>query len=432
MKKIIVVLVLALFLATAVGIISIELAPTSEIEGPTTLSYVEPEDGSTPYFVKKYDDGTISDAPLKVITFTDTHLGNGEEPSDTITLTILDRVLKEKKPDLVIITGDVCLGGEALKGVDALSKVFEENKIYWAVVLGNHDAEDPNGPTREELIRYYEQKPYSLTKEGEIDEGEGNYMINHVTSKGVTHTLVFIDSGAYATPEVCAKYGYTYRDGYDFIKPEQLEWYKNTLEEIQANNNGTMPYSTMFMHIPVVEHSFVDTESFIYGHKFEPSCPSKINSGVFNFVKELGSTKTIVCGHDHIDNYAVMYDFNGNEKGSFDYSGRSAIDLSLDDEGAVILLKDDAPDAEYVSVVLDDSCSLIYEYSLSGKIYDVEVCGEWSYYLTDSALLYTNGDGLNEIAVSDITEGDEILSFDDGCVYICTATKAPLFDLSSD
>ena len=149
-----------------------------------------------------------------------------------------------------------------------------------------------------------------------------------------------------------------------------------------------------------------------------------------NFPLECGilATGFAVAGN----NYASMYDFNGNEKGSFDYRGRSVIDLSLDDEGAVILLKDDAPDAEYVSVVLDDSCSLIYEYSLSGKIYDVEVCGEWSYYLTDSALLYTNGDGLNEIAVSDITEGDEILSFDDGCVYICTATKAPLFDLSSD
>ena len=308
MKKLIVVLVLALFIATAVSVVAVELDLTGEDNRPTTLFYVEPKDGTTPYFVKKYDDGTISDEPLKVITFTDTHFGNGTEPSDVISLTIIDRVLKEKHPDLVVFTGDVCLGDEPFKGVDALSKVFEENKTYWAVVLGNHDAEPEDGPTREELIRYYESKPYSLTKEGEIDEGEGNYMINHLTSKGVTHTLVFIDSGGYATPEVCAKYGYTYRDGYDFIKPEQLNWYKSTLEETQRNNGGIMPTSTMFMHIPVVEHSYVDEEAFLYGHKLEPSCPSKINSGVFAFVKELGSTKTIVCGHDHVNNYAVMHD----------------------------------------------------------------------------------------------------------------------------
>lgn len=308
MKKLIVVLVLALFLATAVSVVAVELDSTGEDNRPVTLFYVEPEDGTTPYFVKKYEDGTISDKPLKVITFTDTHFGNGTEPSDVISLTIIDRVLKEKHPDLVVFTGDVCLGDEPFKGVDALGKVFEENNTYWAVVLGNHDAEPENGPTREELIRYYESKPYSLTKEGEIDEGEGNYMINHVTSKGVTHTLVFIDSGGYATPEVCAKYGYTYRDGYDFIKPEQLNWYKATLEETQRNNGGIMPTSTMFMHIPVVEHSYVDEKAFLYGHKLEPSCPSKINSGVFAFVKELGSTKTIVCGHDHVNNYAVMHE----------------------------------------------------------------------------------------------------------------------------
>lgn len=124
MKKLIVVLVLALFLATAVSVVAVELDLTGEDNRPTTLFYVEPKDGTTPYFVKKYEDGTISDEPLKVITFTDTHFGNGTEPSDVISLTIIDRVLKEKHPDLVVFTGDVCLGYEPFKGVDALSKVF--------------------------------------------------------------------------------------------------------------------------------------------------------------------------------------------------------------------------------------------------------------------------------------------------------------------
>lgn len=306
MRKLIVALAIAIFLATGLAVFTVETGKTEDL--PTTLYYVEPEDGSTPYFVKKYDDGTISDEPLKVITFTDTHFGNGTQASDIISLTIIDRVIKEKSPDLVVITGDVCLGSEALLGVDALAKVFEENKTYWAVVLGNHDAEDPNGPTREELIRYYENKPYSLTREGAIAEGEGNYMINHITSKGVTHTLVFIDSGAYATEEVCNAYGYDYIDGYDFVKPEQMEWYRDTLLEIKENNGGVMPESTMFMHIPVVEHYEVSADDFNYGHKLEPSCPSKINSGLFDFAKELGSTKTMVCGHDHVNNYAVMHE----------------------------------------------------------------------------------------------------------------------------
>ncbi len=132
------------------------------------------------------------------------------------------------------------------------------------------------------------------------------------------------------------------------------------------------------------------------------------------------------------NNYASFYDLNGNTKGKFDYNGKLPVDLSLEKEGAVILLKNDSLDSEYISVVLDESCSMMYEYRLSEKIYDVEVCGEWSYYLTDNALLYTNGNDLHEISVSDITEGDELLLLDDRYVYLCTATKAPLFDLSTD
>lgn len=309
MKKLIIILVLAIFTATGISVLSMELGLVSKDKGDTYLSYVEPEDGSTPYFVKRYySDDSISDEPLKVISFTDTHIGNGQESSDIISLTIIDRVIKEKHPDLVVITGDVCLGLEALSGVDALAKVFEENKTYWAVVLGNHDAQEIGGPTREELIRYYQNKPYSLTKEGPIDQGEGNYMINHVTSKGVTHTLVFIDSGGYATPEICAQYGYSYVDGYDFVKPEQMEWYADTLNATKEANGGVLPESTMFMHIPVVEHHFVDNDAYLYGIKLEPSCPSGINSGLFAFVKEFGSTKTMVSGHDHVNNYAVMHE----------------------------------------------------------------------------------------------------------------------------
>lgn len=276
---------------------------------PNTLQYVEPDDGSTPYLVKKYADGTISDEPFKLITFTDTHIKNGNEPSDIISLTVIERVIKQKKPDLVVITGDVCLGAETLKGIDALAKVFEENKTYWAVVLGNHDGEDVNGPTRKEIIRYYETKPYSLTKKGTIDVGEGNYIINLTCSTGISQTLVFMDSGfSSATTENCEKYGYSYAAGYDFIKPEQIDWYRNSLSTIKAENSGVMPNSTLFIHIPLYEQNFVSVRAFDYGNKLEKCCASKINSGMFKCIKEIGSTERVVCGHDHINNYAVNYE----------------------------------------------------------------------------------------------------------------------------
>lgn len=310
MKKLLVVLLVAVVLATAIGVGAMELGllEREKEERPTTLYYVEPEDGSTPYFVKKYDDGTIADKPITLLSFSDTHLGDGTEPSDVISLTIIDRIIKQKKPDMVVITGDVCLGPNPFPGVDALAKVFEENKTYWGVVLGNHDAEPLDGPTREELIRYYESKPYSLTKEGPDLDSEGNYMINVMHSTGVSHTMIFMDSGAgHVDPEICEKYDLPYTSGYDFIKPDQQEWYVNTLNDIKERNAGVMPESTLYMHIPLVEYVHADLTQVLYGYYGEPSCPSDYNSGMFDLIKEVGSTKTVVCGHDHVNNYAVMH-----------------------------------------------------------------------------------------------------------------------------
>ncbi len=320
MKKVLVAILIAVFLGTAIAVVGLETGLVTKneqtdlpvIERPTTLYYVEPEDGSTPYFEKRYsDDGSIADVDFNVISFTDTHIESDNRIENTITLTVIDRVIKAKQPDLVVITGDVCLGDNPLPFVDQLAKVFEDNKTYWAVVLGNHDAESTAGPTREELIRYYEAKPYSITKEGPEVGGEGNYMVNVKNSKGIAQTLVFMDSGAYITEEIIEKYNLPSSidtDGYGFITPEAQEWYKEELYSIKEENGGIMPNSMMFMHIPFREYNNIAKDDFIYGIKFEFCCPSDYNSGMFNTIKEVGSTKIVVCGHDHVNSFSAMYE----------------------------------------------------------------------------------------------------------------------------
>ena len=132
------------------------------------------------------------------------------------------------------------------------------------------------------------------------------------------------------------------------------------------------------------------------------------------------------------NNFASFFDHEGNEDNSFDYHGKPLYDLSLKEDGAVILFKNESLGSEYSSVVLNESGEILYEHRLTEKVYDLEICGEWSYYLMDTALIYTNGNITNEIQVADISEDDTLLAFNDGLVYVCTATKAPLFDLSAD
>ena len=54
-------------------------------------------------------------------------------------------------------------------------------------------------------------------------------------------------------PDICAEYGFEYKEGYDFIKYDQIEWYKSEMYDI-AEQNGGMPDSVMFMHIPLKEY----------------------------------------------------------------------------------------------------------------------------------------------------------------------------------
>ena len=46
----------------------------------------------------------------------------------------------------------------------------------------------------------------------------------------------------------------------------------------------------------------------MFGVKTEESCPSPVNNGFFTLCKELGSTKNILVGHDHVNDFSVMYE----------------------------------------------------------------------------------------------------------------------------
>ena len=72
----------------------------------------------------------------------------------------------------------------------------------------------------------------------------------------------------------------------------------------------------LFIHIPLPEFKTAydlwqqegGAEGENFGVKGEEECPSYINTGMFNVIKELDSTKYVFAGHDHLNNYSVMYD----------------------------------------------------------------------------------------------------------------------------
>lgn len=106
--------------------------------------------------------------------------------------------------------------------------------------------------------------------------------------------------------------------GYDYIKENQIHWYEYMVKGL-TEYNGTPVESTLFIHIPLPEYNmaakiyepindgFTKDENGNFGMLREPICSPYYNSGMFEKIVELNSTKNVICGHEHKNNFSVLY-----------------------------------------------------------------------------------------------------------------------------
>ncbi|MEG2688729.1 MAG: metallophosphoesterase, partial [Clostridia bacterium] len=239
--------------------------------------------------------------------------------------TIADLIAKEN-PDLITITGDLVWASINRQSIKDIIKIMESYKILWAPVFGNHDG-DGNSDFNWFADRLCDENlQYCLFKRGPSNIGGlGNYIVNIVEAGKIVESLVLLDSGAsrsYANVDE-SQFFYDIVDGkqkqvghnYDFLKPGQIEWYEWAIKGANAfNNNGKNVDSTLLFHIALVEFYYAYNEwrdggfdpLIGFGEKNEDVCCPKINSGMYKKVVELGSTKNIVVGHDHNNNFSVL------------------------------------------------------------------------------------------------------------------------------
>ena len=257
-----------------------------------------------------------------ILNLTDIQLGeeNVFAKEGEYTKELITKLVNDKKPDLITLSGDNAWGYisylEVIEFIDSFG-------IPWAPVMGNHDGE---GTGTEFWAAYTLTKAENcLFKFGPKDMGYGNYIINITENKKIVHTLFMMDTHSSADFEVPGE-GLV-EGGYDHLWDNQLEWYKWAVNGIKALNDGNVVESTVILHIPLREYidawdavSVNKTEekphgegdaandAFLHGNINEDWCPSPVNNGFFDLCKSLGSTKTIICGHDHKNDSAVMYE----------------------------------------------------------------------------------------------------------------------------
>ena len=306
------------------------------VEKENTLIPSQDTDGSY-YFV--------TDENFKVLHLTDIHIGGGfmSAKTDKQVINAIAAMVSAEKPDLVVATGDISFPVPYVAATvnnayahGMFKRLMERLGVYWTVTFGNHDSEAYNYHDRAAVSAMYtsEELEYCLFSSTEGLSGEGNHRIDVKNTAGfITESFYMIDTHAYTDKDPLGL-----KWDYDFVKEDQIEWYRESVTAANAKNKALYdtlpdsekeafadllaPKSLMFMHIPLREVKYAydeyvnnnrqntDNVSYIEGYDGETDevvyC-SRTDEQLFEAVLELGSTQALFYGHDHLNNFVLEY-----------------------------------------------------------------------------------------------------------------------------
>ena len=337
------------------------------VKEATLISSVEYENQLVP---KQEENGNwvfTTDEDFKVMHLTDIHIGGGflSRKVDLKALDTVAAMVQREKPDLVIATGDIAFPVPYTagtfnnhSGAKAFATLMETLGVYWDVTFGNHDAEAYSYFDRQAMAEFYENESYKycLFQAGPEDvDGYGNHVIEIKNTRGIiTQALILIDSQDYVNSNIID----SIKGTYDNIHPNQIKWYENEITRMNAENEkinkNAVPVKSMaFFHIPLAEtgegweefeaNNFTDTESFKYIDGIIGEGGRRFYSGLgedemFEKMLELGSTKAIFNGHDHL-NYTT-FEYKGIQFSygySIDFFAYSGIDSQGSQRGCSMI-----------------------------------------------------------------------------------------------
>ncbi|MDO8898484.1 MAG: metallophosphoesterase [Bacteroidales bacterium] len=236
---------------------------------------------------------------FKIAQFTDIHWKNENAEECENTIKMIRFVLETEKPDLVALTGDI-VNDPAEAGWKAVMSVFTEAGIPFAVTLGNHD--DESDWSRDQIFDYLETLPGFIGQKGPTDiTGVGNYVVELKSDSNskTSALLYFFDSNAYCNNKKISDY--------DWIKFDQIEWYRHQSSQYTAANEGKPLPALAFFHIPLLEYKEISGKENTLGQEFEGVYSPQINSGLFGSFVDMRDVIGTFVGHDHDNNYIGIH-----------------------------------------------------------------------------------------------------------------------------
>lgn len=264
------------------------------------------------------------DGKFRILCFSDSH---GIKDFDTRVVRDIEAIANGTSPDLVLFLGDnVWRDGaeneDTLRAfMTAVTKPLTDKSIPWAHVFGNHDME--RGFLTKDQQRVYESIPGCLSTAGpEEVYGTGNWVleIKSEHSDDTVYCVWGLDSGRGIGEFLdCCELPRDTKtklsdplhmsSGYDAVKFTQQMWYWNESVRIERENGRKIP-GLMTLHIALPEYVLLPKnvqETDFKGTHREYVGSSPVNSGFLATMAQRGDIKTVVAGHDHINDCEGEY-----------------------------------------------------------------------------------------------------------------------------
>ena len=267
------------------------------------------------------------DEDFKVLNITDTHLVtvDWENPvvRDTFVVSI-DELVDKIKPDLITMSGDISFA-DWTGSYKYFGDLMDKYDVPWTVCWGNHDhqAGDEQLSIYEDQYLQYKNFLYEKTR----DLRFGSNVIAIDDGEKVVHAFLMMDCFTTASPTVPDD---DPGKGKTIICPEIIEWYK---KQIKIISDMGCNETTLITHVPLYEYKLAFEAAFNGNYdpkrvSFEDSFDEKywndgykdsfgvmhekigysdMPTGLFEVMKELGSTKNVIVGHEHTNNFSINY-----------------------------------------------------------------------------------------------------------------------------
>ena len=253
---------------------------------------------------------------FRILNLTDTQLAAHDWDKDHKNYRIITRtvyeLVKRVEPDLITVTGDISWAGDD-EAYDAFADYLDSFGRPWAPIWGNHDNQD--GPDAvERVVERYLTHPLCVYERGDASLGNGNYIIAIEENKKIVEGLIMMDT----------------HDKIPQLIPQQVVWYR---EQAAALKKLGCHDTTLMLHVPIyayrdvwqaaakddVDYSSVRPENSADAALWNDVCRGAFgvchenvyvyphDDGAMAAIDEIGTTKHIVCGHAHVNNFVIPY-----------------------------------------------------------------------------------------------------------------------------